>query len=227
MGLDAPPESPPLLPRSDGSWSGLSSGWRTNADWVAPPTPLEVRAEVPAAAAVGRTNQAAYQTASTPEKDWTILTFIDNMDYDSEFNNQVCDTQNNHTNICDVCFNVDVYYGSYPNPTGGGQHGLYDKDAGHSKPTLLRWKYCSRDYSIWLRTGSDRGLMHLNRSSKPAKRSSFSKPITIPEQIGGMFFADVQGPFEVESLEGSVYKITMAMTIKVDGVLDQWIEGQR
>ena len=40
-----------------------------------------------------------------------------------------------------------------------------------------------------------------------AKRSSFSKPITIPDQIGCLFFADVQGPFEVESLEGSVYKI--------------------
>ena len=40
-----------------------------------------------------------------------------------------------------------------------------------------------------------------------AKRSRFSKPIIIPDQIGGLFFADVQGPFEVESLEGSVYKI--------------------
>ena len=28
-----------------------------------------------------------------------------------------------------------------------------------------------------------------------AKRSSFSKPITIPDLIGGLFFADVQGPF--------------------------------
>ena len=34
-----------------------------------------------------------------------------------------------------------------------------------------------------------------------------AKPITIPDQVGGLFFADVQGPFEMESLEGSVYKI--------------------
>ena len=40
-----------------------------------------------------------------------------------------------------------------------------------------------------------------------AKRSSFIKRITIPDLIGGLFFADVQGLFEVESLEVSVYKI--------------------
>ena len=40
-----------------------------------------------------------------------------------------------------------------------------------------------------------------------AKRSSFSKSITIPDQIGGLFIADGQGPFEVESLEGIDYKI--------------------
>ena len=33
------------------------------------------------------------------------------------------------------------------------------------------------------------------------------KPIIIPDQIGGLFLADVQGPFEVGSLEGCVYKI--------------------
>ena len=27
------------------------------------------------------------------------------------------------------------------------------------------------------------------------------------ETIGGLFFADMQGPFEVESVEGSLYKI--------------------
>ena len=69
-----------------------------------------------------------------------------------------------------------------------------------------------------------------------AKRSSFRGPITIPDQIGGLFFADVQGPFEVPSLEGSVYKIgiieaktrylwmTMADSKKVDGMLDQWLK---
>ena len=43
-----------------------------------------------------------------------------------------------------------------------------------------------------------------------AKRSSFSKPITIPDQIGGqIFFEDVQEPFELESLGGSVCKISI------------------
>ena len=68
------------------------------------------------------------------------------------------------------------------------------------------------------------------------KRSSFTKPITIPELIRGLFFADVQGPFEVESLEGSVFKVgiikaktrfvwmTMASTKKLDGILDQWLK---
>ena len=69
-----------------------------------------------------------------------------------------------------------------------------------------------------------------------AKRSSFRGPITIPDQIGGLFFADVQGPFEVPSLDGSVYKIgiieaktrfiwmTMADSKKVDGMLEQWLK---
>ena len=72
-----------------------------------------------------------------------------------------------------------------------------------------------------------------------AKRSSFSNSIIIPDQIGGLFFADVQGHFEVESLEGSIYKIgiieaktrflwtTMAATKKVDGVLDPWLKDTR
>ena len=40
-----------------------------------------------------------------------------------------------------------------------------------------------------------------------ANRSSFTMPITIPDQIGSLFFADVQSPLEVTPLEGSVYKI--------------------
>ena len=58
-------------------------------------------------------------------------------------------------------------------------------------------------------------------------------PITIPDQIRGLFFADIQGPFKVLSPEGSVYKIgiieattryiwmTMTETKTVDGMLEQ------
>ena len=64
-----------------------------------------------------------------------------------------------------------------------------------------------------------------------AKLSSFRGPITIPDQIGGLIFADVQGPFEVPTPEGNVYKIgiieekpkyiwmTMAEPNKVDFML--------
>ena len=63
-----------------------------------------------------------------------------------------------------------------------------------------------------------------------------SKPITIPDQIGCLFFATVHSPFEVESLKRSIYKIGIfdAMTRflwtnkvssnKVDGVLEQWLK---
>ena len=69
-----------------------------------------------------------------------------------------------------------------------------------------------------------------------AKRFSFSKPITILDQIGGLFFSDVQGPFKVESLEGSVNKIAtieaktrflwmnVASSKKAGGVLEQWLK---
>ena len=65
-------------------------------------------------------------------------------------------------------------------------------------------------------------------------RSSSTKSITIPDQIGGLYFAYVRGPFEVESVEGSGHKIgvieaktrflwmTMASSKKGDGVL---VEG--
>ena len=69
-----------------------------------------------------------------------------------------------------------------------------------------------------------------------AKRSSFRGPITTPDQVGGLCFADVQGPFEVPSLEENVYKIgiieaitryiwmTMAESKKVYGMLEQWLK---
>ena len=42
------------------------------------------------------------------------------------------------------------------------------------------------------------------------KRLSLRGPIIISDQIGGLLFADVQGPFEVPSLKGSVYKIDIS-----------------
>ena len=70
-----------------------------------------------------------------------------------------------------------------------------------------------------------------------SKWSSFRGPITIPDQIGGLFFADVQGPFEVPSLEGSFYRIgiietkpryiwmTMDESKKVNGMLEQGLRS--
>ena len=69
-----------------------------------------------------------------------------------------------------------------------------------------------------------------------ATRSRFTKPITIPNQIGGLFFADVLGPFELKSLLRSVYKVviieaktlflwmTMDTPNKVDRELKQWLK---
>ena len=42
-----------------------------------------------------------------------------------------------------------------------------------------------------------------------AKRSSFMKSVNIPDHIGSLLFANEQGPFEVESLEESVYKVNI------------------
>ena len=82
--------------------------------------------------------------------------------------------------------------------------------------------------------------MHPNRSTSLGSpycalakaKHSFTKPIIIPDRIGGLFFADVQVPLEVESLEWGVYKIgiieakirflwmTLASSKKVDGVVE-------
>ena len=64
------------------------------------PTPPEVREAV---AAVTRSNQAS----PTWEEDWTVPTLIEDMDCDSTFTTEVCDTQNINTNICDICCNFD------------------------------------------------------------------------------------------------------------------------
>ena len=58
LGLNTPPESSPSPPRSDG-WT---SGWGTNDDWGAPPTPPEITA---AAMAKTREHQAQPTTSIT------------------------------------------------------------------------------------------------------------------------------------------------------------------
>ena len=49
-----------------------------------------------------------------------------------------------------------------------------------------------------LGSGRDRDRMHRNLSK--ALLSSLTKSTTLPDESGGVFFADVKGPFEAESL---------------------------
>ena len=102
-----------------------------------------------------------------------------------------------------------------------------------------------RGCNIWLRTGSGHGRLHPNRSISIGsylhgltvhrlRQSDLAlRSLSLSQPRSRLFFADVQSPFEVESLEGSVYKIGIieAMTLslwmtilssqKVDGVLDR------
>ena len=74
--------------------------------------PASLEVWTAAAAAAARDNQTATQaTTSTEEEDFGTPTFIENMDYDSAFNTEVCDSQNTYTHICDVCNNVDITTG--------------------------------------------------------------------------------------------------------------------
>ena len=136
-------------------------------------------------------------------------TFIENTDYDSAFRTEDCYSQNFRTNICDVCFNVDVITG----PTQ-----LEEANITYVTKTQavknLHW--CVRHIAPErLQHLAENGQWSWTHASKPVtfarelsscpycalakvKRSSFTKPITIPKQIGGLFFADVQGQFEEE-----------------------------
>ena len=168
---------------------------------------------------VARDNKTAPHATSTAEEeeDSTVPTFVENMDYDSAFNTEMCDSENTYTNICDLCNNVKL-------TTGPTQ--LEESDM-----TLMKMAQAIQNLHYCVGLIAPARLQHLVENGqwswthvpKPvnfareltpcsycalakAKLTSFSKPITIPNQIGGLFFADVQGPFEVESLEGSVYK---------------------
>ena len=93
--------------------------------------------------------------------------FLENMDYDSAFTTEVCDTQNTTTNICDVWFNVNI---TTVLPIW-------------RRPTWPMWQRCRpskawdtlllRGCNIWLRRDSGRGLMHSNQWT-PLGSSSLS-----------------------------------------------------
>ena len=210
-----------------------------------PPTPPEIRTAVAAAASVARENQVVSQVASTPAEDWGAPDVPDDFDHESAFTAEVVNIQNTSTHLCDVCFNVDVITGptqlqeanmTYMTKAQAIQNLHYC--VGHIAPERLQHLVENGQWS-WTHASKP---VNFVRELPPcpyyalakAKRSSFTKPIAIPDQIGGLFFVDVQGPFEVESLE--VYKIgiieaktrffrmTMASSKKVDGVLDQWLK---
>ena len=62
-------------------------------------------------------------------------TFIENMDYDSTFTTEVCDTRYTTTNIYDVCFNANIT----TNPSQPEEANLtYMKKA----PAILNRPYC-------------------------------------------------------------------------------------
>ena len=78
---------------------------------------------------MARSNQAS----PIPEEDRAVSILIDNMDYDSAFTTEVCDTQNIHTNIYNVCCNPDVATG----PMQLEEANVYVKGAGYSKSAFL------------------------------------------------------------------------------------------
>ena len=72
-----------------------------------PTRAAEVRAAVTAEAGVARLNQSI----STTETDSGDAIGSVNPDSEYVFTTEVCDTLNMYTNICNVCFNVDITTG--------------------------------------------------------------------------------------------------------------------
>ena len=206
-----------------------------------------VKGRVAAAAAVLGSNQITSQVAAISEEDWGAPSVVDNSDHESAFTTEVYDTQNTRTHICDVCFNVDVSTGPSQLEEANLAYITKAQDIqnlhycmGHIASKRLQHLVENGQWS-WTHASKD---VNFARELPPCpycalaktKRSSFSKPTTIPDQIGCLFFANVQGLFEVESLEGGVYEIgiieaktrflwmTMAATKKLVGVLDQWLK---
>ena len=70
-----------------------------------------MRAVVAAAAAVARENQVVSQIALTPVEVWGAPDVPDDFDHESAFTVEVVNTHNTYTNICDVCFSVEVTTG--------------------------------------------------------------------------------------------------------------------
>ena len=124
----------------------------------------------------------------------------------------MCDTQSTFTNICDVCLNVEVIIG--PNQLEEANITYLIKMqaiqnlhycVGHIAPERLRHLVENGQWS-WTHVSKP---VNFIRELPPcpycalakAKRFSFSKPISISDQIGDLFFADEQGLFKMESLQ--------------------------
>ena len=125
----------------------------------------------------------------------------------------MCDTQNTNTHTYAIRFNVDIATG----PTQLEEANLTYMTKSQAIQNL---HYCVGDIAPErLQHLIENGQRSWTHASKPvnfvrelppcpycelakAKRSSFTTSVTIPDQIEGLFFADVRGPFEVESLEG-------------------------
>ena len=159
-----------------------------------------MRAAVTAVAKVERFNQAI--AASEPDSGETNGTA--NLDTESAFTTEVCDTSNIHTNMGSVCCNIDVTTGptqleeanlTYISKVQAIQNLHYC--VGHISPERLQHLVENGQWS-WTHAFKPANFA---RELPPypfcalakAKRFSFTKPITIADQMGGLFFIDVQG----------------------------------
>ena len=152
------------------------------------------------------------------------------MDYDSAFNTEVRDTQNTHTRICDVSLNVDVTTG----PTQFEEANLTHMTKAQA---IQNMHYCVGHIAPGgLRHLVENGsYLHVPIVDWPRPSNLVSQGLLLPLTKSEYYCLQIRH-FEVESLEGSIYKIciieaktrflwmTMAATEKVDGVLDQWFK---
>ena len=115
------------------------------------------------------------------------------MDYDSAFNTEVCDTQNTSTHICDVCFNFDVITDptqieeasmTYMTKAQAIQNLHYY--VGHIAPKRLQHLVENGQWS-WTHVSKPVNFARElppcpYRALAKARRSSFTKPNTIPRR---------------------------------------------
>ena len=170
-----------------------------------------MRAAVTAAAEIARSNQ----NTSDAHNDSGDASGSAHPKNESAFTTEVCDTSKTYTNICSVCFNADVTTGltqleeanltymskmqTIPNLNCCVGHIAHKRLQHLVENGQWSWTHASKPVNF----ASELPSCPYDALVKE-KRSSFTKPITIPDQVGGPFFADAQGLFEVESMEGSV-----------------------